>query len=118
VATAVAVGLADLYSDILGVEARERRRAHTDEWREALHDALAVGFGVGFPAVLFVLASAGAIELQTAFDVAVWSGLGLIAVYGYLAARLRGAGRGNALLHASAAALIAGVLIVLKSLVH
>ena len=53
-------------------------------------DALAVGFGISFPAVFFVLAALGVLETDTAFRIARWSGLGLIGFYGWAAGRLAG----------------------------
>ena len=81
-------------------------------------DVLAVAAGAAFPAVFFVLAAAGALELDTAFTIAKWSGLGLIALYGYWAARLGGASTARALVYAGAVALIGAFVIALKALVH
>jgi thiamine pyrophosphate-dependent acetolactate synthase large subunit-like protein len=78
----------------------------------------AVAFGIGFPAVFFVLAAAGAMELATAFTTAKWSGLGLIALYGYGAARLAGKSLPASVLHALAVGLIGVLLIGLKALLH
>ena len=44
-----------------------------------------MAFGVAFPSVFFILAAAGAMEQDTAFTVAKWTGLGLIALYGVVA---------------------------------
>jgi hypothetical protein len=77
-ATAVAVGLAELYSQVVGAETRNRRRVARDEVRDFAGDVAAAAFGVAFPAVFFVLAAAGVLEDDTAFTVAKWSGLGLI----------------------------------------
>jgi hypothetical protein len=116
--TAVAVALAELYSEIVGTEVRTRRRVDRPHVREIWTDAAAVAFGISFPAVFFVLAVAGAMQVETAFELAKWSGLGLIGVYGFCAARLAGAGLLGALLNAAAVALIGGFLIGLKALVH
>ena len=118
VVTAVAVGLAEMYSEFVGAEARERRRISRSELRTFAGDAVAVTFGAGFPALFFVLAAAGVVELETAFTLAKWTGLGLICAYGYLAARLAGARTGAALLHASALGAIGGALIAVKALLH
>jgi hypothetical protein len=37
-----------------------------------------VAFGISFPAVFFLLSVAGAVQVETAFELAKWSGLGLI----------------------------------------
>jgi hypothetical protein len=116
--TSVAVGLAELYSETLGIEVRTRRRVDRAHRRAIWTDTLAVAFGISFPALFFVLAAAGATELDTAFDLAKWSGLGLIAFYGFAASRLAGEGLGLALVKGAGAALIGGFLIALKALVH
>src|SRR5436190_1382075 len=57
--TAIAVGLAEAYSEVVGGEARSRRPAGLTQVRGAGLHAGAVTFGAGFPAVFFVLAAAG-----------------------------------------------------------
>ena len=59
VVTAVAVGLAEIYSEIVGAETRSHRRVARGEVRDILDDVAAVAFGISFPAVFFVLAAAG-----------------------------------------------------------
>ena len=81
-------------------------------------DALAVAFGVCFPAVFFVLAALDVLSTDTAFKVARWSGLGLIGCYGYAAGRLAGARRLTCVLQALAVTAIGGVLIAVKALLH
>jgi hypothetical protein len=117
-ATAVAVGLAEVYAAYVGTEAQTRRPVRRDHVRELATDAAAVSFGAGFPALFFVLAAAGAIETSLAFTLSKWTGLTLICAYGFLAARLAGAGIRAALLHAAAVGAIGGVLVTFKSLVH
>jgi VIT1/CCC1 family predicted Fe2+/Mn2+ transporter len=117
-ATAVAVGLAELYSEIVGTETRTRRRVAREELREFLDDVLAVAFGIGFPAVFFILASAGAFEPETAFTLAKWSGLGLIGGYGFCAARLAGQSLAASLLQAVVVGAIGGLLIAVKAIIH
>ncbi len=118
VGTSIAVGLAELYSEAIGLQVRGHRRARPDERRHLGGEIAAVMVGVGFPVVFFLLAAAGVLEVETAFTVAKWSGLGLIALYGFVGARVSGAGALRSLLQASAVALIAGFLIALKALVH
>ena len=116
--TAVAVGLAEGYSEVVGRETRLRRRLTREELREILDDVLAVMFGVVFPDVFFGLAATGVITLDTAFDLAKWSGLGLIAFYGFCAARLAGESLAGAFVRGAAVGAIGGFLILLKALVH
>jgi hypothetical protein len=118
VGTAVAVGLAELYSEFVSAEARERRPVARAETRTMAGEAVAVVFGAGFPAVFFVLAAADLIDMGTAFALSKWTGLGLICGYGFLAARLTGAPVSRAVLHAGAVGLIGVGLIGLKAFLH
>jgi hypothetical protein len=116
--TGVAVGLAEIYSETLGAEVRTRTRADREVMRTIWRDTAAVVFGVAFPATFFVVAATGAIDTDTAFDLAKWCGLGLIGFYGFIAARLSGARLATALVKGLTAALIGAFLIGLKALVH
>jgi hypothetical protein len=116
--TAVAVGLAELYSEVLATETRTRQPAGKARVRTLAGEALAVIFGAAFPAVYFLLAAFDVIGLDSAYSLAMWTGLGLICAYGYAAARLSGSGTGKALLHAAGVGLIAGALIAFKALLH
>ena len=116
--TALAVGLAEFYSDVIGTETRLRRHVRRAELPDMMYDVAAVAYGIAFPAVFFVLAAADAIEEETAFTIAKWSGVGFIAVYGFIAAHLAGDSVSASTLRALAAGLIGAFLIVLKSLVH
>jgi hypothetical protein len=118
VGTALAVGLAEFYSEIVGAEARTRHPVQRAQMAAVAADSAAVILGAAFPALFFVVAAIGWIELDTAFAVAKWSGLGLLCTYGFLAARLSGARLGAALLHASAVGVVGGALILLKALLH
>jgi hypothetical protein len=118
VGTGVAVGLAEFYSEFLGTEIGTRRRVDRARFREIAANVGALIFGASFPAVFFVLAAAGAMEIDTAFDVAKWSGLPLTAFYGLCAARLRGEGWPAALSQAAMVALIGALLIGFKALLH
>ncbi len=118
VGTALAVALAEVYSEIVGLEARGRRHARRSELRHLGADAAAVASGIAFPAAYFVLAAAGVFERSTAFDLAKWTGLGVIGVYGFAGARASGTGMLGSLLQGTGVALIGGFLIGLKALVH
>jgi hypothetical protein len=116
--TALAVGLAEMYSEAVASGARTHRRLERGEMRALAAEAGAVAFGAGFPAVFFVAAMLDLMEVDTAFEVAEWTGLGLICAYGYFGARLSGSGRWLALAEALAVGVIGGFLIALKALVH
>ena len=116
--TAVAVGLAELYSEVVGTETRTRHRIERHELAHIVEDVIAVTIGVAFPALFFVLAAVSAIELDTAFRIAKWTGLALIGVYGFIAARFAGAGLLGAVAQGLAVAAIGAVMIAVKALVH
>jgi hypothetical protein len=116
--TAVTVALAELYSEVLGAETSERHRVSRQQISHMLESAGAVALGIGFPAVFFLLAVVHLIDLDTAFAIAKWGGLGLIGFYGYWAARLAGAPVPRALVQAAVVAAVGGIVIAFKSLVH
>ena len=118
VVTGVAVALAELYAEVLGHETRTRTRVDRLRLAEIGEHAGAVFVGISFPAVFFVLAAAGAMEVDTAFDVAKWSGLGLTGFYGFWAARLSGRSRHHSLAYALAIAAVGAALIAIKALLH
>jgi hypothetical protein len=118
VATAIAVGLAELYSEYVGTETRTRRRVDRAQFAQIYSEVGAVVLGVAFPAVFFLLAAIGVLDRDAAFTIAKWSGLGLITAYGYAAARLTGASIARSIYRASLAGLIAAFLILIKSLLH
>ena len=95
-----------------------RQPIHLERIKTFAADAAAVAFGAAVPAVYFILAAAGAIHLHTAFQIAKWSGLGLICAYGFVGARLTGAGPVRAIGQTLVVGAIGMGLIVLKSLTH
>jgi len=117
-ATAIAVSLAEIFSDVIGTETRTHRRVQRGELREILAGSLAVAVGVAFPIVYFELAAFGVLKLGTAFNVAEWSGIALTAFYGWSAGRLAGQSRLASAVQACAVALIGVALIGLKVLTH
>jgi hypothetical protein len=76
--TAVTVGLAERYSELVGFETGECRKASLSELRHLDADIAAVAFGIAFPGVFFVLAATGVLENEAAFTATKWTGLGLI----------------------------------------
>jgi hypothetical protein len=116
--TAVAVGLAELYSEFVGMEIRTRGHVRGPELRRMASNVAAVAFGIAFPIVFFILAAADAIEQETAFTIAKWSGVALLGFYGFTAARVAGEGLSASALRGLAVALIEAFLIGLKALLH
>jgi hypothetical protein len=118
VGTAAAVGLAELYSEIVGEETRTRRRVTRHRLGHMAEDAVVVAFGIAFPAVFFLFPLVGIGSVAAAFTIAKWSGLGLVAFYGFWAARFAGAPWYRAVIYAAAVASVDAVLIALKAFLH
>jgi hypothetical protein len=118
VGTAIAVALAEFYSEVVGFETAGRRDATRTERADLLADMAAVAIGIAFPAVFFVLAAVHVFDEDTAFTVSKWTGLGLIGAYGYAGSRLSGRSVVGSLVRAVGVALIGAFLITLKALVH
>jgi hypothetical protein len=118
IATGLAVALAELYSEVIGEWTKSRQMVQRHHVRHIAKDVAAVFFGIVFPGFYFIIASFGWIETTTAFTLTKWTGLGLIAGYGYAAGRLSGASRKSAVLHALAVGLVGLALIGFKALVH
>ncbi|MET0764492.1 MAG: hypothetical protein ABWY29_06475 [Blastococcus sp.] len=116
--TGVTVALAEVYSEVVGVETSERHRVTRQQFAHLLGQGWAVTLGVAFPAVFFLLAVVDVLDLDAAFALAKWCGLGLIGFYGYWAARFAGAPVPRALAQAAAVAVVGGVVIAFKALVH
>jgi hypothetical protein len=114
----VAAQLAELYAGYLADVIRTHRHPDRARIREAAVDSLAGTLAALLPVAPFVLAAAGAIERETAFDIAFWAGLGVLGAYAVLANRLAGL-RGMQNLVACLVVLGIGLaLIALKTLVH
>jgi hypothetical protein len=118
VGTAIAVGLAEIYSEVVGKETSTRQPVTRHDVRHMAEDAVAVGFGVAFPAVFFLISALSFIDVERAFTIAKWTGLGLIGFYGFWAARFAGATPRRAVFKAALVALVGAGLIALKALVH
>jgi len=116
--TALAVGLAEIYSEVVGAETSTRQPVARHQLRHMYEDAAAVAFGVAFPAVFFLLSALGVMDVERAFTIAKWTGLGLIGFYGFWAARFAGAATHRALFKGLLVALVGAGLIALKAFVH
>src|SRR5688500_18963313 len=73
VGTALAVGLAEIYSEVVGTETSTRQPVTRGQVGHMIEDACAVGFGVAFPAVFFLLSALGVFAVDTAFTIAKWT---------------------------------------------
>ncbi len=113
---AIALTLAEIFADRVGISIRSRRPASEDEIEHEYREAL-TGLVIAFlPISMFVLAVLDVIELHLAFILSQWIGFGILAIYSYVAARASGGSRARAILGAIALTAVGGALIALNAL--
>ena len=88
----MAVALAELYSEVVGFAAIERKKVSREELRTSRATSPPFSSGSPSPWCFFLLAAVGVLDDETAFEVVKWAGLGLIGLYGFAGARLSGNG--------------------------
>jgi len=87
VGVAFAVALSEIYADVIGSTIRNHRHPTGAEWKEIAGNVL-FGFGAALvPAIFFVLAEVGLISIAHALSIAEWSGVAVIWLYVFTAAR-------------------------------
>jgi hypothetical protein len=115
---AIAVGLSQVYADVIGATFRERRSLLPAEWLEISAN---VGFGFGaalLPAIFFALAELDAMSLRNAFVVAEWTGVAVIWFYVFTAARAAQLTLVRALAWSTALTACGVAIVELKLLAH
>ena len=117
VGATIITALADLYARYIA-EAIRQEGFSSEEFRAAAIDTAAGLLAAIVPVVPFVVAAAGAISEQSAYDVAAWLGLGVLAAYTLFANRAAGLTGLRGLVTAAAVLLLGFALIALKALVH
>ena len=116
--TALAVALAEMYAEFIGISVRYRRRLTRQE-RWEFSGELLRGFALAVaPVGFFILEAAGVIGLDTAFTVAVWFGVALLGFYGVVANRYAALSWPRSLAGGITVALIGAFLILLKQAFH
>jgi hypothetical protein len=114
--TAIALTLAELFADRVGISIRSRRPTTREERREEIREATTGLVVAALPISMFVLAVLDVIALRTAFILSQWIGFGILAVYSYIASRARGGSQPRAILGAASLTTIGGALIALNAL--
>jgi hypothetical protein len=106
--------LAELYSDYIGAVIRDRRHPTREEWLESAQN-IAIGFLMAsLPVTFFLLSAVDAIDLQTAFDAAEWTGVAVFGFYAVLANRSAGFSIGRSLLVGLGFTVLGAALVLLK----
>src|SRR4051812_1536155 len=88
--SAIAVGLAEAYSELVAADARTHRPADRGRLRLVARESSAVVFGAGFPAAFFVLAAARVIPPAAALPPPEWARRRVIVGLRVLGARASG----------------------------
>ncbi len=118
VGAVIAAALAELYAQYIGAEIRERRPpAAAEIWAVAI-DTAAGTLAALIPVIPFVLAELGALDRESAYDIAPWLGVGVLVAFAALANRFVGLTGGRNAVVTAVALAVALVLIGLKALVH
>ena len=114
VGVAVVTALAELYADYIGGTIRASRHPTATE-RDLAFKNVAVGFLTAIvPVVYFVLAALDVMRLEVAFDAAVWTGVGVLGAYAFVANRLAGLSMERSLLIGIGFTSLGAALVALK----
>ena len=89
---ALAVAMAEFYSETLQLRISERRRASRQENVEIGRHVGTVLVGALLPLPAFLLVSLGVMSIEGAFTFVKWMLVTLLFIYGYVAAQVGGAG--------------------------
>ena len=118
IGSVIAAMLAEGYAEYIAAVIRERRHPTRTEIRETTADVGAGTLAALVPVVPFVLVELGLIELDTAYDVGPWLGLGVIGGYALLANRVAGLSRARSGIVTAVALAVGLGLILIKTLTH
>ena len=118
IGSVIAATAAEQYAEYIGLVIRQRRHLDAGEVKESAVDAAAGALAALATLLPFVAVEFGLIEVDTAYELALWLGVGVIAAYALLANRLAGLSLRRNLLTTGVAVLIAASLIAIKALTH
>jgi hypothetical protein len=118
IGAAFATLLAELYADYLGETIREGRNPTPEERTQTIKNASAGMLAAVLPVVFFILAALDVMKLDTAFEAAVWTGVGVVGFYAFVANRVAGFSVGRSLLAGAGFAVLGGILVLVKAAVH
>jgi len=117
VGAAIATVLAEVYADYLSGMIEAGRAPTGHEVREALRNAAAGLLAAILPVVFFILAGFGVMELSTAFNFAVWTGVAVVGFYAYFANRVGGMSFTRSIVTGFLFTILGTALVLLKALV-
>lgn len=116
-AAALVTALAEIYANYVGATMRARRHLTSRE-RLLIGRTVAVGFAIAIVPVAFLIpAATGTIDPETALEVAIWTGVGIVGVHAAIASRLAGSSVARSALLGLGFAALGTLLVALKALV-
>ena len=118
VGATIATALAELYAEYIGDVIREGRHPTRPELGSQFADTVAGSLAALVPATPFVAVLLTPMELHTAYGIAPWLGLGVIAFFTLLANRFAGLSRWQNAAVTAAALAIGLSLIAIKAFTH
>ncbi len=118
IGSVIAATLAEQYAEYIAHVIRERRHLSRTEVGQQARDAAFGSLAAMVTLIPFGLVEVDAIELPTAYDIASWLGLGVIAGYSLLANREAGLSTGRNMIVTAVALAIGGSLILIKAITH
>jgi hypothetical protein len=118
IGSVAAASLAELYAEYIGFTIRDRHHPSRKQLGEEIADVAAGSLAAMAALVPFVIAVLGPIELDTAYDIAPWLGLGVIGAYTMLANRLAGLPAVTSALVTLVALAVGFSLIAIKTFTH
>jgi hypothetical protein len=115
IGAASVTALAQLYADYIGATIRSHRHPTEPEQRATIGNVLA-GFATAvLPVGFLILAAVGAMDLDVAFDCAVWTGVAVLGAFALVANRLAGFSIGRSVLVGTGFTLLGAFLVLLKT---
>lgn len=114
IGAAFVTATAELYADYVGAMIGARRHLTEHERRFEIRNITAGFVTALLPVGFLILAAAGAIDLESAFDAAIWTGVGLLGAYAVVANRVAGLPLGRSLLIGAGFTALGASLVLLK----
>jgi hypothetical protein len=114
----VAAMLAEGYAEYLAQVIRGHRHPTRAENARMAADITAGTIAALIPLVPFLMVQVDLIELPTAYDIALWFGVGVIGAWTFLANRLSGLGAKQTVLFTAVGILVGLSLIAIKAVTH
>lgn len=114
--TVVAVVVGNVYADAIQFEIERGTIFGRRALASTADHSLGILIGAIPALVLFTLAWLDIVDIDLAIDLAIWSGIGLLAVLGYVGGRLGGGTRRDAVVHGVLLAGLGIVVLAVKSL--